>query len=710
MKVRRNDHAITATVFIGLVTADLAGAAPTDAGSTMASTLAAAVSSTVAAAMTPPAATPGNAMPDSGTTASSPPGASSAATSAAPPARDPAAAGAAGDDAAKWAAGVAKQSQYVTTKTDTLAKIAKKIFGSARFWKKIWAANRETITKPHHLKAGVTLTFPAEMPSAADVDLLPTSAKTEATSRASSDGHPRRSSEWKRLPKQPWERYSEGLPEGIDSLGFDQRDKISNHPPVGFEVQAIPLTDRATILGEIFASRSEGSYFSLNEVVYIKADETLKTGGIYALTQPPSILKSRDDPDRNAYSYLVMGKVKILGVHAHIFVGRIISSRYFIPRGALLMALPAKIPEMTPTAGATSVRGQLVLDHNFSTTVTAQFKEVFIDRGAMDGVKAGNVFRAYEHIDPNTQNLITHSDFIIDADLLVTRVTNNFSSAIVIRSTSPLIEGTPVTLIKDLNLLKNYEFDQYAEATGASEDLDNLDNQDGLKTSEAKELQQLETWKGNPDGAIPETLPDSAAAGAAGALGEPAPLPAGADAALSAPAPLPETLPESASDANALLADGAAPPPLPESPLPEGGALPPPLPDGASDAPLPDVLSPLPDAASADAGALPPPPGDAGALPPPDLGGLVAPPPPASADAAADSSTAPLPPLPADASAALPPPPPPGGTPTATAKAAPPLAAPPLPPPPANGGLMPTLDIGPDAMPVAQDLPPPMPE
>jgi hypothetical protein len=116
------------------------------------------------------------------------------------------------------------------------------------------------------------------------------------------------------------------------------------------------------------------------------------------------------------------------------------------------------------------------------------------------------IFRAYEHYDPGTEKKITQSDFIIDADMMVTQVSESFSSAIIIHSNTPISEQSNVTLLTDISdLLKNPGFNEKAVSGDDLEELDKLDDQEPLGKDEKKELKQLENWKSNPNTAPSST-------------------------------------------------------------------------------------------------------------------------------------------------------------------------------------------------------------
>ena len=533
------------------------------------------------------------------------------------------------DEDWKNIAGPKASEKYSISKGDTLSDVSKRLFGDPKYWPKIWALNNDSITNPHKILPGNTISFlPGTGTSLPSVSVAANSSSQNSDSKTATDA-PKgtipskgRSMEWKNLPRQSWELYKVELPPEADPLGFDKRSKIHIQRSTGFEPQAVPATERLQLIGQIIGSRSEGMYLGINDTVYIVADQSIQVGETYAITKDPGILKSPKS-DRVGYSYLTMGKVKILGVRDSLFVGKILTARHFIPRGSMIMPLPARVPDLTPIPGPHPIQGILMLDHEFSTYTTAQHKEVFIDRGAEDGVKQGMVFRAYEHFDPSNNKRLTNSEFIIDADIIVTQVSSSFSSGVVIRSTSPVMESSTVILLTDVSdLLNNTGFNDKGGKADDLEDLDKLDDSDSLGKDEKRELKQLETWKGNPSKEDappppPGTSPDGT------------PPPPTADT-MSPPPPPGDTPP---SDSGQPPTD-APPPPPPDGAAPEGvppppdTVPPPPAPDAATSSTSLDIPPPPPPG-DAPAGAATPSSTDPGGLvPAPPAGGAEPPPPP----------------------------------------------------------------------------------
>ncbi len=503
----------------------------------------------------------------------------------------------------KWEsiAGPRVSEKYEIIKGDTLSDISKRLFGDPRYWPKIWAINNGNITNPHKISPGVNIAFsPGSGSSLPSVSIKSsnTTLDTKESAKSVSDiPHSQgRSTEWQFLPKQSWESFRIEMPPEIDPLGFDKNSKVIFHQTTGFETQIIPATEKIPFLGQIVGSRSEGTYLGMGDTVYIRADAPLQVGDIYAITQEPTLIKSSRS-DRVGYSYLNLGKVKIVGVRDKLFIGTILSARNFVARGASLVKLPEKIPVLTPIPGPRPIHGVVMVDHNLSTYAIAQYKEVFIDRGSDDGIKPGMVFRAYEHYDPGNEKKITNTDFIIDADIQITQVTETLSTGMVIQFKSMIKEDAKVVLLTDVSdLIKNPGFREKGDNAPESDlnDLDNLDDQDSLGKEERKELRQLEKWQKNPEHLeqspnAPDTTP---------------PPPVETSPGDSTTPPTSDLPPPSSDTPPPPPTDSELPPPAAEPPPPSTEAPPPPN----AEAPSPPADTPPPPANEPPDPALPEPP------------------------------------------------------------------------------------------------------
>lgn len=177
-----------------------------------------------------------------------------------------------------------------------------------------------------------------------------------------------------------------------------------------------------------------------------------------------------------------------------------------------MIPLPARVrADLEPIPGPSALEGILRLDRFYSTRTTAQHKLVFVDRGADDGVQVGMIFRVYQHFDSNNDLRLTKGDVLISADLMVVNVSEKFSTCYVLSSANYIVEGTPATLLTDVSDLQKVDPDRRRIETknglNANDELDRLDNGEGLGDDERRELRQLEIYKNEPETNNPEALP-----------------------------------------------------------------------------------------------------------------------------------------------------------------------------------------------------------
>lgn len=418
---------------------------------------------------------------------------------------------------ADWAAiaGAKSTEKYEIIKGDTLYDISKKLFGDSKYWPKIWELNNLKITNPHWIHPGNQVFFmpgsgsalpslsvnagadAGENPIAAADGASPSTTGVSDSLKTSSG----RSEDWKNLPPQSWEMVQLVLPPEVDPQGFSKKNKISYARPKGYYLDAIAASNRIPFVGQISGSRNESTYFTTGDTVFIQADEQLQVGESYDLTQEPMVLRSPRS-DRFGYSYLIAGRVKILGVKDGLFIGKITLARNIISRRAQLIPPQERTKNFEPLAGEAAIESIVMFDQNFGAFESVQFKQIFLDRGTDDGVKPGMIFRVYQHRDGLTRKKLTSADFIIQADIQIVQVSAKFSSGMIVRSIRPVEEGSSAVLLTDIADLTKFKelLPTPGANVGAGKDLDDLDSMDHgrIGKEEEKELEQLEKWKTNP--------------------------------------------------------------------------------------------------------------------------------------------------------------------------------------------------------------------
>ena len=374
------------------------------------------------------------------------------------------------DDRWKDIAGTKITETYNIVKGDTLWDISKRLFGDPKYWPKIWALNSDDITNPHLILPGHAIAFSpgtgTSLPAVSINDANGNPGKPSQTQTSSSSK--RRSQDWRNLPKQRWESVQFTVPPQVDPLGFDTRNKVSFKSPNLIDPEFIVTSQPVDPLGTIKGARVEGDSMNIEDTVYIGDGKNLQVGETYSLVSLPQKFDS-PNLDRTGYAYQIVGKVKLFSVKDNLYLGTIKAGAELIPRGTALIAFVPPIKQLTPIPAKEMMAGTLFIDHNTSTFTTAQNHVVFIDRGSQDGIQPGNVFRAYEHVDPNTGNKLTEADYIIDADIMVLSVSEKYCTGMVINSLSLLQEGSPVVALTDVSdVFKHKTFNENGGKRSAS--------------------------------------------------------------------------------------------------------------------------------------------------------------------------------------------------------------------------------------------------
>lgn len=411
------------------------------------------------------------------------------------------------------------QQNYEVAKGDNLYTVSNRLFGDPKYWPKIWSMNNAAIRNPHVIRPGQKVTF-----QLGTGDTLPKLELTQDSPKYVPSETRVASNEWEKLPPQRWEKVQTTLPAEIDPLGFDKNSKIRFGKPASIDLFTYVTTSKAEKLGTIEAALNENEFMTLGQRVYIKATGALEIGQEVSIATDEIELESKiegTDTKREAFAYLLSGRVKIIGRDTNYFVGRVTMVREFIPRGAMIIPNIPAISYKDPVAGAAPLRGALFRHPGLTTSTLTQHKLAFVNLGSSDGIEPGMYFKAYQHNDLNTDEVITKEYTIPTSEMQVMQVSDHYSTVLMTNSALEVEEGSPVELVTDLSTLLIYQgdhermmndkirerdvFDEKPEAIApptapdaGADELEALDDGDeNLTDDQKKELQQLEKHKGD---------------------------------------------------------------------------------------------------------------------------------------------------------------------------------------------------------------------
>lgn len=491
---------------------------------------------------------------------------------------------------------VTSASAYTVKKGDSLSAIAKEHFGNWNKWRSIFEANDDQITDPDLIFPGQLLAIDDTIP---DNERLLVAAKDKSFAVIRSKN---RSQEWRLLPPQNWEKFVFKKTPEVDPDGFDRRSRVAKRVAEKTTPTVAVASDRIAIEGEIISARTDYGQIFLGEQIFIRPEEQLQVGQTYSISSGPQKIISKRDK-RVGFAYDLSGKVKIIGVRDGLFIGTVISTQKPIYRNSLL------IPEVKYLYFPKAVPSPQILMASVLTTeflnssMLGEQQLVILDVGTNEGVKPGMIFRHYLKNDPNTGEPITSKDYLIESELQVLDVKDQFSTAIILNSRSIM---RPNDLVLSLMDLKDFQknstmqtFIQDYDYTAPLDTLDQLDDSQGLGEKEDQELRQLE--KADPNeyqGAPPlgeEAAPNDQTGEAPAKKKQPtAPVETvPTDESLDIPDAAPKATPTPAPVDDDL--DAATPQPTPAAPSSDGSVLD--VPTKPSNSEIPADLSIPPDTA-----------------------------------------------------------------------------------------------------------------
>jgi len=378
---------------------------------------------------------------------------------------------------------------YSVKKGDSLSAIAEEHYGSWDKWKEIWDANKPLINNPDLIFPGQVFSLNQEIPGNKRL-LIASNENTFTASKTKG-----RSQEWRFLPPQTWEKFVFRQAPEIDPDGFDRRSRVAVRVAEKTTPSVTVASDRLAIEGEIVNARTEYGQIFLGEQVFIRADEQIQVGTVYTISSgPQKIISNRDE--RVGFAYDLAGKVKIIGVRDGLFIGTIISTQKPIFRTNLLIPEVPPLYFKKPKPSPDLIVASILTTEFLNSSLLGEQQLVILDVGSNDGVKPGMIFRHYLKEDPNTGEKITTKDYLIESELQVLDVKDQFSTAIILQSRSLLHPNDLVLSLIDLkDFQKNAGMQTFIQDFNPSTQLDNLDQLDdsqGLGEKEDHELRQLE--------------------------------------------------------------------------------------------------------------------------------------------------------------------------------------------------------------------------
>jgi hypothetical protein len=408
---------------------------------------------------------------------------------------------------------------YQVQRGDNLWNISKSLFGNPFYWAKVWTFNNAEIGNPHLIEPGQNLTFnpgrSGSIPMLSNksgpsfnsdtTGEISTSTVDEAAQTAAKN-----LKEYEKISPEMWAVEDPPSPNSeFDEVGIDRDLKVDLATRFNFRVPSLVNESTLPHLGEIKASRRDGTNLSSGEVVFIQSTgKDLQVGTSYSILSEGTPINEKNS-DRVGYAYRAIAEVRVIGVKDSLFVAEITNAWDVVKRNDRVYPLLPLISAIEPTPGRAPIESVAMLDPSGSVNNVSQHRFIFFDRGLEDGVEPGNVFRLYQYYDPVTQKKITESDFLISADAMVVHSTAQFSTALILNGIGTVSKGDFGILLTDIKDLQRDNRKGITKDIGSSQqagdqELDELDELDkevgeGLGRQEELEVKELDQWDRTKD-------------------------------------------------------------------------------------------------------------------------------------------------------------------------------------------------------------------
>lgn len=407
---------------------------------------------------------------------------------------------------------------YEVVKGDTLWQVSQRLFGDPRYWPKIWSINNGSITNPHLIRPGKKVVFlPGTETSLPGVSIV---SASDAPSAIAGGENPKgeggdevvdpqslkRSSEWKTLPTQTWERNAgDVIPESQRLTVADGgvRALRMNAEPIRTELDSVLGAQPPNIWGEIVGARSEATRLSIGDLVFVKSPYDLQTGKLYTVIGDSHEMRS-PFTDRMAFLSPKLATIKIIGIRDRMFVASVTQANDVVMRGNRVVDYIPGAPKTAMVPGSSPLEGMILSDPKSPSRMISTNHQYYVDRGTRDGIQAGMVFRSFQHRDTSTGKKITDADFLIDSDFQVIYAAEGFSTVICLSGQAQIGDRLLAKLLLDVRdagtMDENTRVGAGKEALGANpafHDLEKINEVEGIGHDEEQELNQIESLPSN---------------------------------------------------------------------------------------------------------------------------------------------------------------------------------------------------------------------
>jgi LysM repeat protein len=353
---------------------------------------------------------------------------------------------------------------YVIVKGDTLWDLSQKFLNNPWYWPKIWSLN-SYIENPHWIYPGNKL------------KIIPGQGGPQAPAQVEQAPEPVND---ERPQSEIAHVVDTTPPEGADlaivkqgSREFDQAStavsisgKLAFKPPAVLSVRDSGLisADEMRASGTLDASFEEKDLLATYDTAYVRFPRNVEVnvGDRLILFRPQGDIVQPVTGRKLGTQTQTMGEAKVIALNSNLATVQITRTFEEVQRGDRARPWTDLNLKVAPKPNTREMRGLIVSSVRRGLTTYGEANEVFIDKGARDGVEVGNTFAVVRqgdglHINPisgssyNTGATGTRSRGIAVPNenvglLLVVDVKDRLSTAVVVKSVKELIPGDKIEM------------------------------------------------------------------------------------------------------------------------------------------------------------------------------------------------------------------------------------------------------------------------
>lgn len=360
--------------------------------------------------------------------------------------------------------GQRSEQNYTLQTGDTLWDLSKTFFGDGFFWSKLWALN-PNIRNPHQVDIGQIIEFypgdglqppsiavKADESSTAEEGKAPGLSEVAplAASTASSSEKSKYVPVLKRIPPSlPEWKINTGPPKEISINIVERRAPVSEIPLSHFVAENLNniVGEIAEMEDETFVTGAEGQY------LFVDDKEPLEIGKQYTVVNEIGILRDPLGALSRPKVVEVQGSIKVIEKIDIFYKAQVIKQLMPITVGAMVLNEPMPKASINPKAivassGDTDLENLEVIGGEFSSN--RQFfgdsAVVFLNGGTERGVTSGMALSVYTDRKARNYYARVKRDKRKIGELKVVRVEQNYSTAIVMKTTAEVSVGDKISL------------------------------------------------------------------------------------------------------------------------------------------------------------------------------------------------------------------------------------------------------------------------